>query len=454
MRIKIFLLAVACSLGVMDSYAQKGVDNGTQFGSGEDSIRCITNISLFGPYAKANNFQDALEFWKIVYDECPAATKDIYLYGVRIVGWQIENEKDPAKREELINTLMEVYDKRVKYFGNDPRYGKDWIVGRKAQDYIRYKGDKADPAVLYTWLKEVVNESGDKTDALAVSLYMFASYQMLSGNENHKPAYIADYLRATEILDKQIEAATAANNEKELNTVTTYKQSVESAFINSGAADCETLQNIYAEKIEQNKDDLQFLQETIALLRRMRCNEIEAYFVAAEYAHRVQPTSESARGMARQAVRKNDYTTAITFFEEAASLETDNVVKAEDYYMIAVLYSDQNQYARAKQYCLKAVEANPNYGQPYLLIGKLYAATAKTIFPNDNVMSKTVFYAVVDKFERARAVDPSVASEANTLINTYRAYFPSTEEVFMHPDLVKGETITIPGWINERTTVR
>mgnify|MGYP006949641461 FL=1 len=28
------------------AYAQKGVDTGTPFGSGEDSVRCITNISL------------------------------------------------------------------------------------------------------------------------------------------------------------------------------------------------------------------------------------------------------------------------------------------------------------------------------------------------------------------------------------------------------------------------
>ena len=96
MKIKVLLLALGCTMGTLGAYAQKGVDTGTRFGHGEDSIRCITNISLFTPYAKGGNYKDALEFWKIAYEECPAATKDIYLYGVRIVGWQIENEKDPA----------------------------------------------------------------------------------------------------------------------------------------------------------------------------------------------------------------------------------------------------------------------------------------------------------------------------------------------------------------------
>ena len=87
MKIKVLLLALGCTMGTLGAYAQKGVDTGTRFGHGEDSIRCITNISLFTPYAKGGNYKDALEFWKIAYEECPAATKDIYLYGVRIVAW-------------------------------------------------------------------------------------------------------------------------------------------------------------------------------------------------------------------------------------------------------------------------------------------------------------------------------------------------------------------------------
>ena len=55
MKIKVLLLALGCTMGTLGAYAQKGVDNGTQFGSGEDSVRCITNISLFVPYAKAGN---------------------------------------------------------------------------------------------------------------------------------------------------------------------------------------------------------------------------------------------------------------------------------------------------------------------------------------------------------------------------------------------------------------
>ena len=103
MKIKVLLLALGCSMMSFGAYAQKGVDTGTPFGSGEDSVRCITNISLFVPYAKAGNFKDAYEFWHQAYTECPGAHKDIYLYGVRIMDWKINTEKDPAKKAALID---------------------------------------------------------------------------------------------------------------------------------------------------------------------------------------------------------------------------------------------------------------------------------------------------------------------------------------------------------------
>lgn len=451
---KVLLLAIGCSMGAFGAYAQKGVDNGTRFGSGEDSVRCITNISLFTPYAKAGNFKDAYEFWKIVYDECPAATKDIYLYGVRIVGWQIANEKDPAKRAALINDLMAVYDKRVKYFGNDRKYGKDWIVSRKAQDYLQYTGKNADYNLVYGWLKEVMDEFGEKTEALAASLFTFSSLQKMLADPNQKEQYIQDYLKASAVLDTQLKAAQAANNQKEEKALTTYKSSIDNGFANSGAADCETLQNMYAQKVEENKDNLDYLKEVISLLKRVRCQEIEAYFAASGYAYQKEPSAEAAVGLGKQAVKAKNYETAIKYFEEAANLETDATAKADDYYLIALLTFEQNSYSKARQYCQKALEANPNYGSAYLLIGKMYASTAKSVYPGDGVLARAVYYAAIDKFEKAKQVDSAVAEEANSLIGAYRAHLPSTEEIFMHPDLEKGKQFSIGGWIGERTTIR
>ena len=87
------LLAAATS-----SYAVKAIDNGTQFGSGEDSIRCMENVSLLNSYFKIKSYEEAYNSFKIVFDECPqAAGRTLYNNGVTLIKYKLNNEKDAAK---------------------------------------------------------------------------------------------------------------------------------------------------------------------------------------------------------------------------------------------------------------------------------------------------------------------------------------------------------------------
>lgn len=450
-----FILFAASILIATGVNAQKGIENGTPYGSGEDSIRCLTNISLFIPYAKSKNFKDAYPFWKSVYDECPASNKNIYIYGVNIINWQISQETDATKKEALINDLMKLYDDRIKYFGNDKQYGKDWIVSRKAQSYNQLMGEKTDPSVIYQWTSEVLGEFKEKTEPLAISLYMFASFKLFQGDtEKYKEQYVNDFLKCSGYLDTELASAQAANKEKEIENITARKTEIEQNFAASGAADCETLQSIYASKIEENKANLEFLKETMTLLRRVGCKDGDAYIAAAEYAYKIEPTAESAMGLGSKAFKDKDYTTAEKYYNEAINMTEDSDIKADLYYALGAMASQQGQYAKSKQYSLKCIAEKSSYGRAYLIIATAYAAGAKNIFPDDPVLTKCVYYAVVDKLERARQADPSIADEANRLIATYSKYYPTKEEVFMHPSINAGENFSIGGWIGETVRIR
>ncbi|MDR1813279.1 MAG: tetratricopeptide repeat protein [Tannerella sp.] len=451
MKSKVFILAAALMTAACAS-AQKGIDNGTPYGSGADSLECIKNISLFIPYAKSNNFKDALPFWEKVYAECPASTKNVYVYGVDIIGWQISQATDATQKNALIDKLMKLYDDRVKYFGNDKKYGKDWIVSRKAQTYNQLKGDETDPTVIYQWTKEVLDEFKEKTEPLAISLYMFASFKQMQGDkEKYKEQYVNDFLKCTAYLDQAI---AAQSDEKEKENILARKTEIEQNFAGSGAADCETLQSIYASKVEANKDNLDFLKETMTLLRRVGCKETDVYMAASEYAYKQEPTAESAMGLGGKAFKAGDYAAAEKYYNEAIGMTEDTDIKADLYFALAAMAASQNQYSKAKSLSLKCLEAKPSYGRAYILIAQLYSQGGRAAFPDDPVKAKLVFIAACDKAERARQVDPSVADEAAKLIRTYREYFPTKQEVFMHPELNEGADFSIGGWIGEKVKIR
>jgi len=450
------ILCVATVLATfMSAKAQKGVDSGTRFGMGQDSINCVTNISLYQTDIKVNNLKEAFPRWKMAYEECPGATRDLYMHGAQLLKWQLSEEQDPAQRDAIINDLMALYDKRVTYFGNDPRYGKDWIIAQKVSDYITLLGDNIDPLVLYGWLHDVTEEFQDKVDPKVLSYLMFASYKLIGLDiDKYREQYINDFLRCSALLDIQLNNAKDANDETALNNVTAYKSQIEEGFTASGVADCETMESVYASKIEANKTDIDFLKQTITLFRRVGCVENEAYFLAGGYAHQMEPTAESAAVLGSQSMKRNDFATAEKYFTDAISLTSDDELKGNMNFLIANIALSQRNYSKARQFAIRTLDTNPNNGGAYIIIANAYAASAASIFPDDPVLRKCVYFLVVDKLEKARQVDPSVASTANSAISSYRGYFPTREEIFMHPDITAGEPIFIPGWIQERTIVR
>lgn len=447
MKIKLLVTLFVLTLGATNIFAQKGVEDGSQYGHGEDSIACLRNLSIYSEYVKTGNFKDAYLPWKAAFTECPLAQLRTYTNGVRIIKSFLAEEKDEAKYNEYFDELMSIYDQRMKYFADYKNAPAPTVLGMKAVDYVQL-AKKPDLNVAYNWLSESINTMKANSEYYIIQVFMDISSQKFKQDENHREQFIQDYLTASAYTEEAIKNSTKENDTKNYTVV---KENLDAYFINSGAADCDMLQTIYADKVEQNKTNLDYLKNVVSVFRLLKCTEQEAYFAASLYAHEISPTAETAAGTAYMYLKKQDTNNAIKFFEEAANLEEDNSKKAEYYYNIAAILSSTKSYSRARQYALKALEYRSNYGSPYILIAQMYASSPN--WSDEPALNRATYYLVIDKLQRAKNVDPSVAEEANRLINVYAAHTPKTEDLFFL-NLKKGDTITIGGWIGESTVIR
>lgn len=194
--------------------AQTGVASGTPFGHGNDSIQCRRNITFYKTYHQSQNFKDAYDFWKKVYDNCPAASKDTYIIGKELLNWKVEQAKTPDEKVKFVDLLMEMYDTRIKYFGDDENAGKDFILGDKVSDYMRHMGNESDYNKIYSWLEPVVKELGVNTDPLALSLFDYASMARMIMDPSLKQQYINEHLMVDGYYDQKIKELQAAGDEK------------------------------------------------------------------------------------------------------------------------------------------------------------------------------------------------------------------------------------------------
>lgn len=439
MKIKTLVAVLLLSGGVTSAFAQT-----------ED---CNKNSSISHEAVRAGNFKDAYLPWKEVLKACPTLKFYTFNDGIKILSAFLNEIKDrnSADYKKYFDELMEVYDLRMQYTPNfqhlkgTPTVGD--TKGSKAISYIAY-APNVDVNLAYTWLKESIEAEKEGSKSPILHYFLDMSLNKLKADPNHKEQFIQDYLTDSEYADAAIAAESDPAKKAALQQV---KDNLVAMFINSGTADCESLQGIYGPKIEANQSDSTYLKKAISILKMMKCTESEAYFQASYYMYKIDPTADAATGCGYMAYKKGDFDTAIKYFDEALTLESDNEKKAQIAYAVAATLFNVKKLSQARGYLQKAISFKENYGDAYILLAQLYASSPN--WNDEAALNKCTYFVVIDKLQRAKAVDPSVADKANELISTYARYTPKAEDLFML-GIKAGDRVTIGGWIGESTTVR
>lgn len=407
---------------------------------------CMINLSLFHESVKNKQFEEAYGFWLPVYQSRPDLNKAIYTDGAEILGYRYQQTTDENVRKALRDSIMQLHDDRIKYF-DEAKYPDSYVLGLKAMDYLTYFPEDELALPAYGWLKESVTALGAKTQITVLRKFVEVSYNLYKSNtDQYGEQFLADYQMASAALE-QIAVAGGKNAEH----AASQKAYVDRLYAASGAADCSQMDQMYASVVAESANDIDKLGSIMKLYRRLGCTESDVYFAAAEHAHKLQPTDESAAGCAQMCIKKGDLEGAVEYYKQALTMVANNDDKADYLYRLANVYVSLKNHQQGVSHAQQALELNAEDGRCYLLMGICYAS-AKIY--DDPILARSVFWVACDMFQKAKSVDASCSSDANKLIATYRQYFPSKEDVFFHRDLNEGATFRVGGWIGRNTVCR
>ncbi len=423
-------------------YSQKGIDDGSRFGHGEDSIRCVKNLSLYREYARQKIFKDAIPFWRVVFTECPKASKNIYIDGAKIYKYYIDKENDENKRSAFIDTLMLIYDQRIKYYGE-----KCNVRGRQGVNLLRYRRNDDIKYIQqgYDYLKESISLCKNKTSEAVLATFISASITLCSNEKIDNTQVLEDYLASTDIINSKLK------NKPDDESLKDLQESLDNNFTNKPICSCEVLIPAFTKRLEENPYDVENLKIITKILRKSDCCSENLFFVASKNLHDSLPSAESAENIAIMAFVNSKYKEAAKYYKQAVQLENDELKKAEYYLGLAKSYYKLNNLQEAKNLALKAANLNKNWGEPYLLIGQIYVDSKDNL--SEDCLPNSVYWIAVDKFVEAKNIDSNVVNEANKLISTYIKYFPTKENAFFC-GVNEGDTYTVGSWINETTQAR
>lgn len=443
--LKTILISLMTLLVIVPVFSQKGMEDGSKYGKGDDSIRCIKNLSLYKEFFKHNNYKDAIGPWRIVFSECPRSSERMYVEGITMYRKKIEAASDCKQKNEMIDTLMLIYDRRAEHFK-----GLGNILGRKGIDLLRYRRTdcSGDPDLNameegYGYLKKSIELQKNKSRDAVMVTFVNTSIALNTAGILDDNQSIEDYFMATGIIDKLL---------KKSSRWPKAKANIDEMMLNSGLLTCDALNGYFGPQFEANKTDKAFLQKVIKFYSASGCDRSDLYVTCSEQMYEIDPGPESAHQLCVLFIAKNNFQKAADYLKMAVIGENlENDTRAEWFYELAIVSMANKDYCEAISYAREAIAYKSDLGKAYIALGDAIVASRNNL--GEDFEKRTAFWVAADKYAKAKSVDPSVTADANKKLKDYANQYPNNEETFFR-DLKDGDSYQVKGCINEYTTVR
>ena len=428
--LKLILVAAFAMMG-FSAFAQVNYDDPRYAIWGENAEQRKNNM-LANQFLKESvdnkEYKAAAGYLKQLLDQAPKGAQGIYTNGIKLYKTLISTAKTDEQRNMYIDSLMIVYDVRLQAFADHSRYGKAYILDRKAREYLTYKPeDREGVRKIFTEAIAATEEKNGKADQELVAIYFSNLCEDYKNNLVDATAVISEYDRFSPLFEG------AEGEAAEL------KNQFDNAFGASGAASCENLESLFSKKLAEKPEDVALLGQAVSLMSRAQCNS-DFFFNTAEKFYSLKPSSETALFLAQGFQGRSEFDKAMKYLNEALAAETDNAERAKLYTRIGLISIQTGDHSVAMNAAkeIKALEPENGYA-PYLM-AQCYAATASGDFT-----AQAGYWAAYDTMNQAIELlgsEPAIQEAAKKMASAYRGSFPTKEECFFN-EVTAGARYTV-----------
>ena len=415
------ILAVAFAAMSFSAMAQVNYDDARYAVWGENAEQRKSNM-LANQFLKESvdnkDYKAAAGYLKQLLDQAPKGAQGIYPNGIKLYKTLINTAKTEEQRNVYIDSLLYVYDVRLQAFANHSRYGKDYILDRKAREYLTYKPeDREGVRKIFTEAIAATEEKTGKANQELVAIYFSNLCEDYKNNLVDATIVISEYDRFSPLFEG------AEGEAAEL------KNQFDTAFGASGAASCENLESLFSKKLAEKPEDVALLGQAVSLMSRAQCNS-DFFFNTAEKFYSLKPSSETALFLAQGFQGRSEFDKAMKYLNEALAAETDNAERAKLYTRIGLISIQTGDHSNAMNAAKEIKTLEPTNGYAPYIMAQCYAATASGDFS-----AQAGYWAAYDTMNQAIELlgsEPAIQEAAKKMASAYRGSFPTKEACFFN----------------------
>jgi tetratricopeptide (TPR) repeat protein len=396
---------------------------------------------LYEDALKGGQFKQAVVPLNWMLTNVPNFHSSLYIHGADIYDKLAGQEKDAARKKVYVDSLMIIYDLRLKNCGEDPQ-----VVNRKALAFLKYNANDKPEEALKMLDRAFELNKNNVMDGTLVPYFQIvrlnAAKKLLTDDQ-----VLERYDKLMLIIDEKIKNVQSKG--QSTDKYKKYKEDIDAILITIVKVDCDFVRAKLAPKFKQNPKDIGLAKKIFAFMLQGKCTDDPLWLEAAETVH-ADPAGTKDCGLAKNLgiihMSKDNLEKAETYLKEAQGICTEGKDKAEVILYLGTLEARKNNKSGARQLYRQAASTDASVAKDaYEKIGDLYwnsrAECEKKVNQADD---RLLFLLAADYYQKAgNGKKVAMAKEA----------FPSKEDIFL-VNYKAGETKQVECWINESTTIR
>ncbi len=417
----------------------------------------IQDHVVYKGFLKENKPEQAFAYWQKVYKQAPAADGkriDHFYDGQQLYIKKFEAATTEADKEAFRNAALAIFDHEAECTGSPGP-----ALGRKGY-YMFYNLATPYPDT-YKALKASLDASGNATEYIVLVPMAYVLVDQFKNKRITAEEARAVFTKLTEVADHNI-----ANNKQ---YAAQYQQGKDAmmptlAQIEGTLFDCAWFKKKLEPKYRADPDNGELIKEIYLTLANQDCADADPLMTELKSKYEAYAAEVNAKVLAefyeknpgahaKALYDEGKYSEAIDKYKEAIEQESDPN-KLADYYQAlgSIEFRQFDRYTTAREHARKALKLRPDWGQPLILIGDMYAKSYRSCGSSD-FEQRCVILAAMEKYYAAKALDPSVADQVNERVSRFMGSRPSLEDGHMLGKK-EGESYSIGCWIGETVTLR
>ena len=402
--------------------------------------------AIYGDAVKTGDFKTAKAplLWLIA--NAPKISRQLYIDGADMYDKAAIAEKDPAKKQVLIDSMLIMYDLRIASCGEEAI-----VMNRKVNASFKHNyKNKEKLAGLLQDFDKVFEVNGNNVSDPSLTTYM----TLVDLNSKYVKNLTCEqvlqrYDKLIAIIEAKSKVAMEKNKPADVEKLKGYKSQIDDTMIKSvtdlKCANCDFVKKNMEPKFRENKT-LDMAKKMFKFMTADKCTDDPLWLELADYMIDNDPTTEFV-------VIKNAAIKHITagnargeeLIKKAEPLAKEPKDKGDVFEIQAGFAAKNGNKASARELFLKANAADPTNLDAISKVATLYMNSfddCKKL--KSKAEDRLIYLAAFDMF--ARAKDNAGMARA-------RAQFPSKEEIF-EVNWKAGDVKPLECWIGGSVSIR